>query len=123
MTIPNTLLNVPSDPQETRFFSGDWGTLETDILQKEIKNEDDKFDLILTSETIYNVENQTKLVSIFQNFIKQGGEVLVAAKSFYFGVGGGVKQFENLVKKCDLKVETARKYEEGVKREILRITL
>jgi len=123
VTIPNTLLNVPSDPLETRFFSGDWGTLEANILAKEIKNENEKFDLILTSETIYNVENQSKLVSIFQNFTKKGGEVLVAAKTFYFGVGGGVKQFEKLVKKTGLNVETAKKYEEGVKREILRITL
>jgi len=123
VTIPNTLLNVPSDPLETRFFSGDWGTLETNILEKEIKNENEKFDLILTSETIYNVENQSKLVSIFHNFIKRGGEVLVAAKTFYFGVGGGVKQFEKLAKKSGLNVETVKKYEEGVKREILRITL
>ena len=95
VTIPNTLLNVPSDPQETRFFSGDWANLENSILVNQIKNENDKFDLILTSETIYNVENQSKLVSIFQNFTKKEGEVLVGAKSVYFGVGGGVRQFEN----------------------------
>eukprot|EP00092_Neocalanus_flemingeri_P033182 GFUD01036088.1.p1 GENE.GFUD01036088.1~~GFUD01036088.1.p1 ORF type:complete len:287 (-),score=81.13 GFUD01036088.1:192-1052(-) len=123
VTIPNTLLNVPSDPEETRFFSGDWGTFENNILVKEIKNDNDKFDLILTSETIYNVENQSKLISIFKNFTKKGGEVLVAAKSFYFGVGGGVKQFENLVRKSGLNVESVKKYEEGVTREILKITL
>ena len=66
MTIPNMLLNVPTAAPETRFFSGDWGSLESNILRKEIKKEEDKFDLILTSETIYNIENQSKLISIFK---------------------------------------------------------
>lgn len=123
VTIPNVLLNVPNDPEETRFFSGDWESLEKNFLEKEIKKECDKFDLILTSETIYNEENQHKLISIFNKFTKRNGEVLVGAKTFYFGVGGGVRQFENLVKKSGLKVETVREIDEGVKREILKIIL
>jgi len=123
VTIPNVLLNVPNEPEETRFFSGDWESLEKNILDKEIKNKCDKFDLILTSETIYNVENQQKLISIFNKFTKRNGEVLVAAKTFYFGVGGGVRQFENLVNKSGLNVETVRQFEKGVKREILKIIL
>jgi len=123
VTVPNMLLNVPTDAPETRFFSGDWKDLESKILEKEVKNEEQKFDLILTSETIYNVENQKKLISIFRNYTKVGGEILVAAKSFYFGVGGGVRQFEGLAKKSGLNVTTVKKYEEGVTREILRIVL
>jgi len=122
VTIPNMLLNVPEEASETRFFSGDWGDFGN-ILEKELKKEEDKFDLILTSETIYNIENQEKLVNIFRNFTKVGGEILVAAKTFYFGVGGGVRQFEELLKRSGLRVQTAKKYEDGVKREILQITL
>ena len=122
VTIPNVLLNVPEEASETRFFSGDWSEFEI-ILEKELQTEEYKFDLILTSETIYNVDNQEKLVSIFRNFTKVGGEILVAAKTFYFGVGGGVRQFEELVKRSGLSVETVKKYEDGVKREIMRITL
>ena len=86
ITIPNVLLNVPSTEEtETRFFSGDWQSLEENFLRKEITEESAKFDLILTSETIYNEENQSKLVSIFKQFLKKDGEVLVAAKTIYFG--------------------------------------
>ena len=50
-------------------------------------------------------------------------KVLVAAKTVYFGVGGGVRQFEEVVRKEGLNVETVMSYEEGVKREILKIVL
>ena len=71
MTIPNTILNTSSSDDdkikpETRFFSGDWTSLEREFLSREIISEEQKFDLILTSETIYNTENQSKLVSIFK---------------------------------------------------------
>ena len=125
ITIPNVLLNVPAGEKTvTRFFSGDWRSLEENFLSKEIVAESLKFDLILTSETIYNVENQPKLVSIFKKFLKKEGEVLVAAKTVYFGVGGGVRQFENLVKQENLRSEIVKTFEDsGVKREIMRITL
>ena len=58
----------------SRFFSGDWGSLEK-LLLAEIVNEESKFDLILTSETIYNKDNQTKLVNMFKHFLKKKGEV------------------------------------------------
>ena len=127
LTIPNALLNLPpsqgsSDAAEPatekcRFFSGDWSDLEENFLAKENK----KFDLILTSETIYNVENQPKLVSIFQNFLKDDGHVLVAGKTLYFGVGGGMRQFETLVEQCGMECFAAKTFDTGVKREILKI--
>ena len=125
ITIPNVLLNVPStEVTETRFFSGDWQSLEETFLRKEITEESAKFDLILTSETIYNQENQSKLVSIFKQFLKRDGEVLVAAKTFYFGVGGGLRQFEKLLKQENLHSEIVKTFDNGgVKREIIRINL
>ena len=125
ITIPNVLLNVPStEVTETRFFSGDWQSLEENFLRKEITEESAKFDLILTSETIYNQENQSKLVSIFKKFLKRDGEVLVAAKTFYFGVGGGLRQFEELLKQENLNSEIVKTFDNGgVKREIIRINL
>ena len=125
ITIPNVLLNVPSTEKTvTRFFSGDWQSLEENFLRKEITEESAKFDLILTSETIYNEENQSKLVSIFKQFLKRDGEVLVAAKTFYFGVGGGLRQFEKLLKQENLHSEIVKTFDNGgVKREIIRINL
>ena len=120
LTIPNALLNLPPGDvaERCRFFSGDWSHLETNFLEKENK----KFDLILTSETIYNIDNQSKLVSIFQKFLKDDGHVLVAGKTQYFGVGGGMRQFETLVRQSDLECSAVKTFDAGVKREILKIT-
>lgn len=123
ITIPNALLNVPDQPMETRFFAGDWADLENRFLAKEIQNESHKFDLILSSETIYNVDNQTKLISIFRNYLKRDGVALVAAKSHYFGVGGGVQQFSERVERAGLGLQRLWRTKEGLKREILSVKL
>lgn len=102
-----------------RFFSGDWGSLASDILSTEITKEEDKYDLILTSETIYNVANHSKLISIFKNFLKPAGCVLIAAKTYYFGVGGGVQEFQSKLEAQGFLVTCLKKYEDGVKREII----
>ena len=123
ITIPNTLINQPANGSTAKFFSGDWRSFEEQFLMKEIKSEDKKFDLILSSETIYNEENHTKLVSIFRNYLKKDGEVLVAGKTFYFGVGGGMRQFENVVKQENLDCSQVMTYDSGVKREIIKVKL
>ncbi|KAG7174654.1 Histidine protein methyltransferase 1-like, partial [Homarus americanus] len=55
-----------------------------------------KFDIILTSETIYNPNCHEKLLNLMTNSLKQD------AKSHYFGVGGGTLQFIDLVKCQDI---------------------
>ena len=122
ITMPNTLLNVPDTPAKTRFFAGDWKSFE-EITSSELCEEEAKFDLILSSETIYNIENQEKLISIFKNCLKKSGQVLVAAKTVYFGVGGGIRQFEGLLSRNSLKFETLKAFDEGVNREIVSVTL
>ena len=90
--MPNTLLNVPKDPAKTRsrhrdgkreknvckpfprFFAGDWESFK-ELVAPEMFRDDGKFDLILTSETIYNTKNQHKLISIFKNLLKKNGQV------------------------------------------------
>jgi len=124
ITIPNVLLNVPNGSQtETRYFAGDWGSLDTDILRQLIVEERDKYDLILTSETIYNPDNHSKLLSLFSNYLKPTGKVLIAAKVYYFGVGGGTQQFADKLGKAGFTVETVKKFSTGVSREILQATL
>jgi len=127
ITIPNVLLNtsscVEADRNRHRFFSGDWKSFETNILKQEIKTEEMKFDTILTSETIYNQDNQEKLVSIFKNFLKKNGEVIVSGKTFYFGVGGGMRQFEEVVRDAKMNCDQVKTFNSGVTREILKVTL
>lgn len=56
---------------QSRFFMGDWAGL-VDLL--DFKSSDDKYDLILTSETIYAEESHMKLYNTIKNSLKQGGK-------------------------------------------------
>ena len=49
--------------------------------------------------------------------------MLVAAKTVYFGVGGGLRQFEGMLSQNGLKFATVRTFDEGVNREIVSVTL
>ncbi|XP_053664944.1 histidine protein methyltransferase 1 homolog [Anopheles marshallii] len=98
-----------------KFYSGDWGCF-TDKYQQ-------TYDLILTSETIYSTQNYAKLLALFDRKLEPDGVVYLAAKTYYFGVGGGVRLFEQAIDKDGrFRYEVAWKCDTGVKREILRIT-
>ncbi|KAJ1526954.1 hypothetical protein ONE63_008501 [Megalurothrips usitatus] len=132
-TIPNVLLNLTNDESQKliengiekkthcEFYSGDWSSF-TDKIQ-EGREKELKFDFILTSETIYNPENHQKLCNVFKKCLKTSGCVYLAAKTYYFGVGGGLRQFENLLKEDGfLKSEICWKCPSGVSREIIKIS-
>ncbi|CAD7000070.1 histidine protein methyltransferase 1 homolog [Ceratitis capitata] len=144
ITIPNVLLNVENSTKTTsctesasteaeevetlnigalkdkvQFYAGDWCEY-TKLAAKDAY----KFDYILTSETIYNPKNQQKLLDTFYSKLSTNGVVLVAAKTYYFGVGGGMRQFEQLInidKRFQYKVLWTST--DGVGREILELKL
>lgn len=120
LTIPNVLLNFESptleDIKDHKFHSGDWSKYV------ELTKEDQKFDYIYTSETIYNPSNQQKLLDTFAEKLAKTGTVYLGAKIHYFGVGGGIRQFEELLRKDNrFKSEVVWTSSEGVQREILKI--
>ncbi|XP_066140040.1 histidine protein methyltransferase 1 homolog isoform X1 [Euwallacea fornicatus] len=116
-TIPNVILNEGEYTNKSRFYSGDWSSF-TDLLS----SAQEKFNYIFTSETIYNVENYEKLHNTFQKLLKEDGIVYLAAKSYYFGVGGGISLFTDFLKKKNVfKYELCWNCPEGLKREILKI--
>lgn len=81
-----------------------------------------KFDIILTSETIYNSENHVKVLNVLKNKLKPNGIVYLAGKTYYFGVGGSIRQFEMLLMDDKtFKSEVVWRCTEGVQREILKI--
>ena len=83
-----------------------------------------KYDLILTSETIYDESNYGKLISVFKNLLKQDGTILLAAKIHYFGVGGSVQAFEKALDKSGLwTYQTVFENCDSVKRQIIQIKL
>lgn len=123
-TIPNVCLNADDEDKDfstdkAKFYSGDWAKFS------ELIGECRKYDLILTSETIYNPSNYHKLADLFLKHLTPNGYVLLGAKCYYFGVGGSVVEFKRFIKEKHpgLDCETVWSNETGVKREILKIRL
>ncbi|GAA99868.1 uncharacterized protein L969DRAFT_91809 [Mixia osmundae IAM 14324] len=72
---------------ELRFFSGDWSQFQSAAIAPE------GHDLVLTSETIYNLDTLPVLTSLLRSSLIDSGRALVACKRIYFGVGGGMHDF------------------------------
>ena len=49
------------------------------------------------SEVIYAERNYEKIINLLERCLAPGGEALMATKVFYFGVGGGLWDFAELV--------------------------
>lgn len=124
--MPNVLLNckeTSTDDEkleqlttECNFYAGDWSHFT------ELTKDLEKYDLILTSETIYNIENQPKLLDTFKERLRTDGIILVAAKSHYFGVGGGLEQFVDVIKSGKVfKTKEVWQAAENLKRGIIEL--
>lgn len=83
-----------------------------------------KFDIILTCETIYNPANNQKILDVLKKKLRPvTGVAYIAAKTYYFGVGGGLRSFEALLENDNmLHSEVVWTTTENVQREILKIT-
>ena len=131
---------------EAKFYSGDWASLSTYVrtyardkrtfFKREkllllfpggggggLLGASPKYDLIITAETIYNMNCQHKLLDLLDKCLAKEGRVLLASKIHYFGVGGGLRQFEALLEECkkwDFKtvMETGAT---NLKREIIEL--
>ena len=90
-TAVNVHLNHSNDSEDISRFNymfGDWSAIADDIRSYGLK-----FDLILSSETLYNCDNYEKLVKVIKSSLSTNGSVYIASKSHYFGVGGGTYSF------------------------------
>jgi 2-polyprenyl-3-methyl-5-hydroxy-6-metoxy-1,4-benzoquinol methylase len=108
-TINNAIKNEVRE--KCRFFYGPWG--DTSSLGT--------FDLVLTSETIYNTEIYAGLL----NAIRTSGanQALVACKNYYFGIGGGAELFCTAATALGINSEIVLKIEEIASiRLIIRLT-
>uniref|UniRef100_A0A3B5LYM3 protein-histidine N-methyltransferase n=1 Tax=Xiphophorus couchianus TaxID=32473 RepID=A0A3B5LYM3_9TELE len=117
LTVPNVILNCEEDDEDLNsgspppkkraadlskhplmrkclFYSGDWRTFIPLVLKKEPQP---KFDIIFTSETIYNTCYYPALHETLHKLLAPSGLVYLATKSHYFGVGGGLHLFETFV--------------------------
>lgn len=79
------------------------------------------YDLVLTSETIYRDESVPSLISLLKSCVTPNSLILVAAKVFYFGVGGSISAFVKAVEEAGGRAETVWEHSTGVGRKILKI--
>ncbi|KAK9918392.1 hypothetical protein WJX75_003758 [Coccomyxa subellipsoidea] len=131
LTAPNVAANTAASGQHAegctlrrpRYFAGDWTGLPC-LLEKEGLLA--TYDVILSAETVYNLDSQRHLLKC----IKQGlrpkvGQAWIAAKSYYFGVGGGTASFIQLVDRDGtFEVKAVDVIDDGAsnKREILLLS-
>lgn len=76
-----------------QFVAGAWSPQFSELVG-------DGYDLVLASETIYSLDSIQDFTAVMQRAlggVALGGVALVAAKKIYFGVGGGVVEFEQLL--------------------------
>lgn len=109
------------------FVSGGWSPEFVTLLKG---SHDERFDLVLASETIYSPETlpiftDTMLCLMHpeeQQVAKT--EALVAAKRVYFGVGGGIPEFERALDARNISYKTiSEENSQGVVRAILQVSL
>lgn len=143
VTLPNVVANSTSEDEENdgnepdvkrcrkskvaqelsqcRFFSGEWTEFCKLVLTSEKLFE--KYDLILTSETIYNPDYYGTLHQTFLQLLGKNGRVLLASKAHYFGVGGGVHLFQKFVEERNVfETRTLEIIDEGLKRFLIEMT-
>ncbi|CRL05812.1 CLUMA_CG018840, isoform A [Clunio marinus] len=120
-TMPNVILNCeerskPEDFLKCTFYCGDWTSFA------DLTCDDRKYDIILTSETIYNPESYSKLIELFKARLDRKGKIYLSAKSYYFGVAGNILDFiKYLEKDGSFNFDILWKSINGVQREILLI--
>ncbi|XP_061441411.1 histidine protein methyltransferase 1 homolog [Rhineura floridana] len=103
-----------------KFFSGEW--LEFTNLLLNSNEPLAKYDLILTSETIYNPDYYEALHETLSRLLEINGCVYLASKAHYFGCGGGVHLFTKFIEKKNLfKSRTVKIIDKGLKRFIIEL--
>ncbi|KAI8801359.1 hypothetical protein BJ742DRAFT_34384 [Cladochytrium replicatum] len=140
LTIPNVLLNSTHRPHDdtptpfetsldpsslsavpARFWSGEWSTFPPVFdSMRQIGGEEALFDLILTSETIYESAYHKPLLAALKSGLKKSGRILIGAKTNYFGCTGTLPLFLN---ECvsDFEARTVFAKEKTVRREVVEL--
>ncbi|GJX35895.1 histidine protein methyltransferase 1 [Tanacetum coccineum] len=116
LTIPNVVANLPVKSQspvtdaDVRFFAGDWSEVHQILPDLQTEDKDSNctsgssasygYDIILMAETVYSISTLPSLYELIKKCMSHPhGVVYMAAKKYYFGVGGGSRRFISLVEK------------------------
>lgn len=113
---------APASPA-ARYFAGGWDSLAGELERQKLAG---SYDLVLTAETIYSLDAMRSLFRCIKAALRPGtGTAYVAAKSYYFGVGGGTAAFAELVQRDGAyRCRTVAVVDDGLsnKREVLELT-
>jgi hypothetical protein len=96
-TAPNVQKNTTSHAalrSKAQFVDGDFQSAANMISASLGEKQSD---VILTAESIYNSNSAQQLLEACDICLKQHGVLLLAAKSYYFGVGGSVASFKKQI--------------------------
>ncbi|CAG0918082.1 unnamed protein product [Notodromas monacha] len=122
-TYPTVAVNrCGSALTKAMFVSGSWLRFLCFLDERNLLR---TFDVLLTSETVYEKSSVKDLASVVSKSVRAGGVAFVAAKAYYFGVGGSPKDLRRALE--DLKVSFA--WEEvfhttdGVQRVVIKIQM
>lgn len=110
----------PDALRKCRFFSGEWS--EVSQLLVSSNKPFSRYDIILTSETIYNPDYYPALHDTLSRLLDKNGRVFLASKVYYFGVGGGTYLFEKFIEERNVfKSSIVRTIDKGLQRCIMEI--
>jgi predicted nicotinamide N-methyase len=117
VTQRNVLLNGAELLARSRFVAGDWAHMHGLVGAG-------TYDVIFSSDTIYDTRNYAKLIALVQHALSPHGIALFAAKTYYFGVGGSVSVFVDQLQRSGLKCELVQRTVDAASniREVLRIS-
>ncbi|XP_034979902.2 histidine protein methyltransferase 1 homolog [Zootoca vivipara] len=124
--VENTELSLKQCPNtqdlfsKCKFFSGEWSEFSNLLLNgsKPLA----KYDLILTSETIYNPDYYEALHETLLKLLRINGCVYLASKAHYFGCGGGVHLFTKFIEKKNVfKSRIVKVIDKGLKRFVIEL--
>ncbi|NXA01388.1 MET18 methyltransferase, partial [Nesospiza acunhae] len=117
---PRKAEGSPDVLSRCRFFSGEWSQV-SQFLSNSNKS-CLKYDIILTSETIYNPDYYSAFHDTLAQLLDRNGHVYLASKVHYFGVGGGVYLFEKFIEdKNVFKTSLVKTIDQGLQRCIMEI--
>ncbi|NXK46062.1 MET18 methyltransferase, partial [Chauna torquata] len=111
---------LPDELTKCRFFSGEWSEVTQLLLSS--NKPCSKYDVILTSETIYNPDYYSALHDTLSQLLDKNGRVYLASKAHYFGVGGGIYLFEKFIEGRNVfRTSTVKVIDKGLKRFIMEM--
>lgn len=101
---------------ELEFVSGAWSPQFVELLKPAL------YRLILASETIYSLETLPMFTDVMLDCMDAQGQALIAAKKIYFGVGGGIPDFLDILSTKNVHYQVVADYSTGVGRSVIQVT-